>query len=97
VSSWGPVLDDFEARLAAAEALSELGLADEAPETFVAPHVAEPFPRDLLGRAEDLLGRAKTVEKALRAEQRRIRAQLAKLPKAPIPERRAGERFEFEA
>lgn len=97
MTSWGAVLDDFEARLSLAEAMLELGLAEEAPAAFVAPELVEPFPSRLLARAEDLLGRARTVEQSLRTEQHRIREELRRLPKAPVPERRSGAQFEFEA
>jgi hypothetical protein len=102
-TTWVAALDDFEHRLVLAEAVLELGsdTDDEAPTgawaAFRPPEMAEPFPADLVARAETLLSRAGAVERRLLDEQARIRAELARLPKSRAGRRRAGANVEFHA
>jgi hypothetical protein len=83
--TWTDALDEFEARLVLAEAVLELG-GDGEPLPPVEPaSLAAPFPADLAGRARALLERAAAVEQGLGAEQHRIRAELARLPRLTPP------------
>lgn len=90
--AWAEALDAFEARLVLAEAALELADDDSdeggdggrgIPAAFEAPSVPGPLPAEYADRARALLARALGIEERLTAAQRRIRAELARLPRLP--------------
>lgn len=95
--AWAQALDDFESRLAHAEAVIELhddaGPAPSSP----SPGIESPLPSELRDRADQLLTRAGHIERRLVDEQRRIREELARLPRAPAVETPRGQRFDVGA
>ncbi len=80
-ATWAGALDEFEARLLLAQAVLELGGDGDAPPPFEPPRLPAPFPAELERRAQALLERAAALEEGLGAEQRRLRADLARLPR----------------
>jgi hypothetical protein len=81
-SSWTNVLDECDARLAAATAALDRG-AGEPVAPFAGADVSEPLPSDLVERARDLVGRSEELEQRLRDEQDRLRTELRRLPRMP--------------
>jgi hypothetical protein len=105
---WTEALDDFERTLArAVAALDEANRRDDAGdreneltdtpfvmEPFVPPTIAEPFPPELLERANGLLGRAARLTGQIQVAQVGIRQELARLPRSRRPEPAGESRFE---
>jgi hypothetical protein len=85
-SSWTKVLDECDARLAAATAALDGG-AKEPVAPFAGADVAEPLPSDLVERARDLVDRSEELEQRLRDEQDRLRTELRRMPRMPAASR----------
>ena len=85
-SSWTNVLDECDARLAAATEALDRGVGEPvAP--FAHADVSEPLPSDLVERARDLVDRSEALEQRLRDEQDRLRVELRRLPRMPAAPR----------
>ena len=85
-SSWTNVLDECDARLAAATEALDRGVGEPvAP--FADADVSEPLPSDLVERARDLVDRSEALEQRLRDEQDRLRVELRRLPRMPAAPR----------
>jgi len=93
MTDWPDLLDEFESRVRLAEALLELGAANDAPAPFTPPATPAPIPPALVARAEALLDRAGGVQRRLVEEQARIRTELARLPRVQAAAR-TGLRFD---
>jgi hypothetical protein len=85
-SSWRNVLDECDARLAAATAALDRG-AGEPVAPFAGADVSEPLPGELVERARDLVDRSEELERRLREEQDRLRTELRRLPRMPTAPR----------
>jgi hypothetical protein len=86
VTSWRNVLDECDARLAAATAALDRG-AGEPVAPFAGADVSEPLPGELVERARDLVDRSELLERRLRDEQDRLRTELRRLPRMPTAPR----------
>jgi hypothetical protein len=94
IGAWDVALDEFEATIARCAATLDADNQTAVP-PFEPPAVDGPLPGELAARAHHLLARAAELTERMEAEQRRIREELAKLPRRR-PEREAPQ-AEFEA
>ena len=83
IGAWDVALDDFEATIARCAAQLDINNDTDVP-PFQPPVVDRPLPGELAARAHDLLARAAALTEQMEAEQRRIREELARLPRQKV-------------